>query len=42
VIVLQSESTATLDELPARADWDERRYGRNVLLIWVKEEPSSV
>ena len=37
VIVLQSESKATLDELPARTAWDERRYGRNVLLIWVKE-----
>ena len=39
VIILQSESKATLDELPARAAWDERRYGRNVLLIWVKEAP---
>jgi 16S rRNA (guanine966-N2)-methyltransferase len=37
VIVLQSEETATLDELPARAEWDERRYGRNHLLIWVKD-----
>lgn len=37
VLVLQAEDTATLDELPARAEWDERRYGRNVLLIWVKE-----
>jgi 16S rRNA (guanine966-N2)-methyltransferase len=37
VIVLQSECTAALDELPARPDWDERRYGRNHLLIWVKE-----
>jgi 16S rRNA (guanine966-N2)-methyltransferase len=36
VIVLQAESKAPLDELPARADWDERRYGRNHLLIWVK------
>jgi hypothetical protein len=24
--------------LPDRAEWDERRYGRNYLLIWVKEE----
>ncbi|HEY7424172.1 MAG TPA: RsmD family RNA methyltransferase [Gemmataceae bacterium] len=39
VIVLQAEETATLDELPARTDWDERRYGRNHLLIWVKNEP---
>lgn len=38
VIVLQSETKAMLDELPNRADWDERRYGRNHLLIWVKEE----
>jgi len=40
VIVLQAEETATLDELPARAEWDERRYGRNHLLIWVKEAES--
>ena len=40
VIVLQSESKATLDELPSRADWDERHYGRNHLLIWVKQEES--
>jgi 16S rRNA (guanine(966)-N(2))-methyltransferase RsmD len=37
VIVLQAESNAPLDDLPSRADWDERRYGRNHLLIWVKE-----
>jgi 16S rRNA (guanine966-N2)-methyltransferase len=36
VIVLQAESKALLNELPARTEWDERRYGRNVLLIWVK------
>jgi 16S rRNA (guanine966-N2)-methyltransferase len=40
VIVLQAESKAPLDELPTRADWDERRYGRNHLLIWVKEAVS--
>jgi 16S rRNA (guanine(966)-N(2))-methyltransferase RsmD len=39
VIVLQSESKAALDELPARLEWDERRYGRNHLLIWVKQSP---
>ena len=39
VLVLQAEDTAMLDELPACAEWDERRYGRNVLLIWVKNEP---
>jgi 16S rRNA (guanine(966)-N(2))-methyltransferase RsmD len=36
VVVLQAESTAALDGLPDRAAWDERRYGRNHLLIWVK------
>ena len=38
VLVLQAEQAPLLDELPARADWDERRYGRNHLLFWVKEE----
>jgi 16S rRNA (guanine(966)-N(2))-methyltransferase RsmD len=38
VIVLQAERTPVLDELPARPEWEERRYGRNHLLIWVKEE----
>jgi 16S rRNA (guanine(966)-N(2))-methyltransferase RsmD len=37
VIVLQAESKAPLDDLPLRTEWDERRYGRNHLLIWVKE-----
>lgn len=41
VLVLQSEKTAELDKLPARPEWDERHYGRNYLLIWVKEpEPA--
>jgi 16S rRNA (guanine966-N2)-methyltransferase len=40
VLVLQAEGNAPLDELPARLEWDERRYGRNVLLIWVKAEVS--
>ena len=30
VLVLQSEKTAMLDELPDRIDWDERRYGRKM------------
>ncbi len=38
VLVLQAESKAALDELPDRLAWEERRYGRNLLLIWVKEE----
>jgi 16S rRNA (guanine(966)-N(2))-methyltransferase RsmD len=37
VVVLQAEEGAMLDELPARPEWDERHYGRNILLIWVKE-----
>jgi 16S rRNA (guanine966-N2)-methyltransferase len=37
VAVLQSERDAALDQLPAREEWEERRYGRNVLMIWVKE-----
>jgi 16S rRNA (guanine(966)-N(2))-methyltransferase RsmD len=41
VIVLQAETTAPLDEVPGRADADERRYGRNSLLIWVKEDAPS-
>jgi 16S rRNA (guanine966-N2)-methyltransferase len=40
VIVLQAERTPVLDELPDRAAWDERRYGRNHLLIWVRESPA--
>jgi 16S rRNA (guanine966-N2)-methyltransferase len=40
VIVLQAESNTPLDELASQADWDERRYGRNHLLIWVKETVS--
>ena len=40
VIVLQAESKATLEGLPVRAEWDERRYGRNLLLIWVKDSLS--
>jgi 16S rRNA (guanine966-N2)-methyltransferase len=38
VLVLQSEKTAVLDDLPVRAEWDERRYGRNHLLFWVAPE----
>jgi 16S rRNA G966 N2-methylase RsmD len=38
VIVIQSERHSPLDGVPALADWEERRYGRNVLLIWVKED----
>lgn len=36
VVVLQVEESAALDLLPDRERWDERHYGRNYLLIWVK------
>jgi 16S rRNA (guanine966-N2)-methyltransferase len=36
VLVLQSERTWELDKLPAREQWEQRVYGRNELLIWVK------
>jgi 16S rRNA (guanine(966)-N(2))-methyltransferase RsmD len=39
VLVLQGEKTFDFDKLPAAAAWEQRRYGRNWLLIWVKEEP---
>ena len=38
VMVLQAERAPLLDELPVRTEWEERKYGRNLLLIWVKEE----
>jgi 16S rRNA (guanine(966)-N(2))-methyltransferase RsmD len=37
VIVLQAEEAPLLAELPDCPAWDERRYGRNRLLFWVKE-----
>jgi 16S rRNA (guanine966-N2)-methyltransferase len=39
VLVLQSEREAGLEKLPDFGQWDQRSYGRNELLIWVKEEP---
>lgn len=43
VLVLQAEHGVPLDELPAREQWEDRRYGRNHLLIWVREssEPAA-
>jgi 16S rRNA (guanine966-N2)-methyltransferase len=38
VIVIQGERGSPLEEDPTIAGWEERRYGRNVLLIWQKEE----
>ena len=40
VIVLQAEEAPLLAELPDRPAWDERKYGRNRLLFWVKEPPA--
>jgi 16S rRNA (guanine(966)-N(2))-methyltransferase RsmD len=37
VVVLQAEDSEFLDTLAGRADADERRYGRNRLLFWVKK-----
>jgi 16S rRNA (guanine(966)-N(2))-methyltransferase RsmD len=39
VVAIQSESDSALQGAPALQDWEERRYGRNTLLLWVKEEP---
>lgn len=40
VLVLQSERHVPVEKLPGGA-WDERVYGRNRLLIWVKDEAAS-
>jgi len=37
VLVVQSERKLPADKLPGRPTWDQRAYGRNMLLIWVKE-----
>jgi 16S rRNA (guanine(966)-N(2))-methyltransferase RsmD len=37
VIVIQGERGSALEDDPLLAGWEERRYGRNVLLIWQKE-----
>jgi 16S rRNA (guanine(966)-N(2))-methyltransferase RsmD len=36
VVVIQAEKHSILDQLPEREQWEERRYGRNELLLWVK------
>jgi 16S rRNA (guanine(966)-N(2))-methyltransferase RsmD len=41
VLVLQAEPAPMLSELPDRPSWDDRKYGRNHLLFWVKEEAAS-
>jgi 16S rRNA (guanine(966)-N(2))-methyltransferase RsmD len=42
VLVLQGEHGAPLEGLPDRPAWEERRYGRNLLLVWVKQEAAAV
>ena len=39
VLVLQAEQADMLQRLPDRDRWDERKYGRNRLLFWVRETP---
>jgi 16S rRNA (guanine966-N2)-methyltransferase len=39
VVVVQSERGAIEDQETVFAGWDIRRYGRNELLIWVREGP---
>jgi len=39
VIVLQSEKGAAIEDDAFLADWERRSYGRNVLLLWQKENP---
>ena len=41
VLAVQCEQTFAFDKLPGTA-WDQRRYGRNWLLFWVKEPPPAV
>ncbi len=38
VLVLQAETNALLDDLARGGAWDIRRYGRNELWFWVKED----
>ena len=37
VLVLQMEDSPALSAVQDLEQWDVRRYGRNYLLIWVKE-----
>jgi 16S rRNA (guanine966-N2)-methyltransferase len=40
VLIFQSERQSVLDGHAAFAAWEERRYGRNVLLLWEPESAS--
>jgi 16S rRNA (guanine(966)-N(2))-methyltransferase RsmD len=37
VLVLQSETPFTAEQVPCGHQWDVRKYGRNQLMFWVKE-----
>ena len=41
VIILQSERDSPIDQHSAFADWEQRVYSRNVLLLWQKEESAA-
>jgi 16S rRNA (guanine(966)-N(2))-methyltransferase RsmD len=41
VLALQAERGLVSQELPDAGQWDERRYGRNMLLFWVKKYPEA-
>jgi 16S rRNA (guanine966-N2)-methyltransferase len=40
VLAIQAEKHTFGRLAPAFRDWEQRRYGRNLLLLWVKEEPA--
>ncbi len=37
VIAIQAETGFPENELPDPANWDIRKYGRNLLMFWVKD-----
>jgi 16S rRNA (guanine(966)-N(2))-methyltransferase RsmD len=41
IVVVQTEKDTLVDELPDLEQWQQKRYGRNVLLIWVKRAGAS-
>ena len=41
VLVLQVEDSFDPAELPDAARWEQRKYGRNVLLLWMPEDQES-
>lgn len=40
VIVIQTEKLSGQEHWAQFGDWEERRYGRNLLWLWVKEPPT--